>query len=529
MDVYSSVNTRKTPQSEKADKRQVLNNAGGFVFTIDPLAQVRRFLILGSDAGTYYQSAGELTAANAQAVIALAESDGIALVDLIVDVSVGGKAPRQNPAIFALAIAASIGTNESKAYARSKLDDVARTGTHLFLFAKYIENFRGWGRGLRKAVGNWYLNKPVDAVAFQAVKYRQREGWSHRDLLRLTHPKTVENSRRALFDWISGRDAGGVPRIIEGFQKAQAGGDPAALVREYGLSWEMLPDDALSRVDVWDALIDKGLPHGALIRQLPRLTNLGIIAPFGGRTTEIAQQLSDPTKLAKARIHPVNVLVALKTYAKGQGRSNEWAPVTGIVDALDDAFYASFDSIDPANKRTLVGLDVSGSMGGAFDPSGLLTAREIGAAFSLVIASTEPGSAVYGFTGSGGFGFNGNTTFTPLNISRKQRLDDVMRNTSNLPFGRTDCSLPMMAALQEGWQIDTFVIITDNETWVGGIHPHQALVQYRQQTGIDAKLVVMAVTPTNFTIADPTDAGMLDVVGFSSDVPNLVTDFSRGL
>jgi 60 kDa SS-A/Ro ribonucleoprotein len=529
MDAYASFNTRTTAQSKQSDSRQVRNNAGGFVFTIDPLAQVRRFLILGSDAGTYYQTANDLTAENARAVIALAESDGVALVDLIVDVSVGGKAPRQNPALFALAIAASFGSDEAKSYALSKLQDVARTGTHLFIFARYVEQFRGWGRGLRKAVGNWYVTKPVDDVAYQAVKYRQREGWSHRDLLRLAHPKTTEDTRRALFDWISNRPVEGVPRIVEGFTKAQEGGDPAALVREYGLSWEMLPDEALSRTDVWDALIDNGLPHGALIRQLPRLTNLGIIAPFGGRTAEIAAQLTDPAKLRKARIHPVNILVAAKTYAKGQGRGSSWSPVTGIVNALDEAFYNAFDTVEAANKRTMIGLDVSGSMGGATDPSGLLTAREVGAAFSLVIASTEPGSEVFGFTGNrSGWTYGGETSFTPLNISRKQRLDDVMRNTSNLPFGNTDCALPMVEALKNGWQVDTFVIITDNETWVGNIHPHQALRKYREATGIDSKLVVMTVTATSFSIADPTDPGMLDVVGFSSDVPNLVTDFSRG-
>ena len=31
-----------------------------------------------------------------------------------------------------------------------------------------------------------------------------------------------------------------------------------------------------------------------------------------------------------------------------------------------------------------------------------------------------------------------------------------------------------------------------------------------------------------FTIADPSDLGMLDVAGFDAAVPNLVADFSRG-
>jgi 60 kDa SS-A/Ro ribonucleoprotein len=528
-DVLRGFGRRKTAQGDRADPHQVENSAGGYTFTVSAPEQVRRFLVLGTDSGTYYATAGDLTRENAEAVIALAESDGRALVDLIVDVSVGGKAPKTNPALFALAIAASIGTDESKAYALSRLSEVARTGTHLFLFARYIEQFRGWGRGLRKAVADWYTEKPVDDVAFQAVKYRQREGWSHRDLLRLTHPKTVEPDRRNLFEWISGRDPESAPRIVEGFTAAQRdGADVPALVREYGLSWEMLPDESLNEPATWDALLDSGMPQNALLRQLPRLTRLGIISPFGGRTDEIAQQLVDPERLRRARVHPVSLLVALKTYAKGSGRGSQWEPVTPIIDALDDAFYAAFRTVEPAGKRTLIGLDVSGSMAANFDASRTLSAREVGAAFSLVVSATEPGAQVFGFTADGP-DYRSGTAFTPLNISRKQRLDDVIRTTSGLPFGRTDCALPMVTALKKRWKVDTFVVITDNETWAGDIHPHQALVEYRQKMGIDAKLVVMAVTPTPFSIADPTDAGMLDIVGFSTDVPTLVTEFSRGL
>lgn len=44
----------------------------------------------------------------------------------------------------------------------------------------------------------------------------------------------------------------------------------------------------------------------------------------------------------------------------------------------------------------------------------------------------------------------------------------------------------------------------------------------------EAKLIVCGMTSTNFTIADPTDPGMLDVVGFDSAVPELVRSFVLG-
>jgi 60 kDa SS-A/Ro ribonucleoprotein len=97
---------------------------------------------------------------------------------------------------------------------------------------------------------------------------------------------------------------------------------------------------------------------------------------------------------------------------------------------------------------------------------------------------------------------------------------------SGLPFGGTDCAQPMVWAKQNMVMVDTFAIYTDNETWAGEIHPHQALRDYRDWSGIDARLVVVGMTATDFTIADPADPGMLDVAGFDAAVPSLLSNFS---
>jgi 60 kDa SS-A/Ro ribonucleoprotein len=72
-----------------------------------------------------------------------------------------------------------------------------------------------------------------------------------------------------------------------------------------------------------------------------------------------------------------------------------------------------------------------------------------------------------------------------------------------------------------------FVVYTDSETWFGTIHPVQALRQYREKMGVRAKLIVVGMTSNGFTIADPDDAGSLDVVGFDSAVPSVMADFAR--
>ena len=151
-------------------------------------------------------------------------------------------------------------------------------------------------------------------------------------------------------------------------------------------------------------------------------------------------------------------------------------------------------------------------------------------------AATEPRYEVVGFyAGTRGFTKAGRGRFEgradglePLPLSPRQRLDDAMKTVSDLPFGGTDCALPMLYAQALEREIDTFVIYTDSETWAGDIHPAQALRAYRRASGIEARLVVVGMVSNGFSIADPQDPGMLDVVGFDTATPQLISDFARG-
>ena len=144
----------QTPQTEPIPgKQQVVNNAGGFVFAIDDWARLDRFLILGAEGGTYYTTERKLTIENAQAVLRCAKADGKRTVARIVEISVAGRAPKNDPAIFALAICAG----EKIPEALTAINQVCRTGTHFFQFVEAVEQFRGHGRALNRALRQWYL------------------------------------------------------------------------------------------------------------------------------------------------------------------------------------------------------------------------------------------------------------------------------------------------------------------------------------------------------------------------------------
>lgn len=156
---YLTYSTLVAPQSEAIPgSDQVPNNAGGFAFPVDDWGRLHRFLILGSEGGTYYVGQREMVRQNAQAVERCLKEDGLRTVAAIVEVSKAGRAAKNDPALFALAMAFGIGDQSTRKAAGDALPLVARTGTHLLHFAAYVEQFRGWGRGLRKAVSRWYLN-----------------------------------------------------------------------------------------------------------------------------------------------------------------------------------------------------------------------------------------------------------------------------------------------------------------------------------------------------------------------------------
>lgn len=527
----SSVVTRKgrtvTPGTEKAREDQILNSAGGYTFQVSDLDRVKRFLILGSEK-TFYNTGQTMAKENAAVVSKVVSTvEGAhAVVDLIVQYSVAGRAPKQDYGLFALAIAANPSVSADAPYALVALPAVARTATTLFQFINYSLQFRGWGRSFKRAVAEWYTQKPVDDVAFQVVKYRGREGWTHRDTFRVSHPVPITRDFKAVGEFIlHGTVDEYAPMIIQGFALAQQeGADIPALVREYGLSWEMLPTDSLKDIKVWDALIDTNLPLNALVRQLPRLTNLGYFKPLSDGLTKVVARLTDPKYIKKSRIHPVNVLVALRTYAKGSGTSQTWVPSQKIVDALNSMFYLAFDNVEPTGKKFLIGLDVSGSMAWEDSANGALTAREITSAIASVIVNTEPETHTMAFMG----GWNTFMGDIDHIVTPKNSLETIMSEVDNLDFGATNCSLPMVYAMENGLRPDVFLIMTDNETHAGKIQPFEALEKYRRMTGIDAKLIVLATTATASTITDPNDPNSLDIAGFDSAVPALIAGFAKG-
>ena len=280
------------------------------------------------------------------------------------------------------------------------------------MFVNFIENMPGigWGRCVKRIVASWYDKKDQNALAYQVLKYRTREGLTHRRVLNRCHAglntglyrylvgegigqRTVVRDRDGLHTKTypevnkvavspSPKTQGPVqaqdaelsyhPRLLNGFQQAQMldkmqehPENVKTLVRlidEYALTHEMIPNKFKNSREVWEALFEK-MPVGATLRNLGKLSSLGMLDTFSDNVEKVLARFS-PENIKKARLHPLSILVAHRVYESGSGvrGSLKWSPNMKVVSHLEDAFYSSFDAIEPSGKKVLLALDTSGSM-----------------------------------------------------------------------------------------------------------------------------------------------------------------------
>ena len=513
MSYISKAAVKPTPQSEALDDRQVQNSAGGFTYKIEPTTLLERFLMLGSESGSYYATAQKLTKHNANNVINIVKRDGINAINLAEKFWNENRAPRSEPVFFVLACAFIYGDAVTKQYAKTKVPTMIRTGGQLLDFVATTIELKGGGMGqcFKKAVAEWYNSRKSEEVLFQIQKYRRRGSWTHYKVLGMvrTKPKTKVHSE--VYGYVRGKNkltkknfARGV--AIDNLKNLNAK-DTIAEIAKHNLTWQHTTTEARQHDEVWEALY-KTFPMGALVRNIVALSRHNVIKPLDQNTQLLVDKFNNAEAVKKSRLHPLDFMIATKAYAKSGNEDNK------VFDALDSAFNLAFSNVEATGKRLYIGLDCSSSMNSeAFKG---LSAFELAAAFALAFVRTENNYVVRGF----------NNKMQPINMSAKDTLNSTLDKMKDVHWGGTDCALPMLDAMESNLDVDTFVIFTDNETWCGDIHPMEALKKYRQKSGIkDAKLVVCAFTSTDFTIADPDDVNTLDVVGVDSHLPKVIQEF----
>lgn len=519
------INTPVTSPIKGREKEMVRNSGGHYVFTEDPFVILKRFLILGTESSTMYDSAEQLTLGNTQNLNVCLLANPHRTIEIIKEVSTTGAGIKNDTAIFALAVAASSPDKLTRELAFDAIPAVCRTGTHFLMFVSFADNLRGWGTGFKNAVWNWYDQMASSGkLDYQLAKYRNREGWTHRDVLRLLHKPVSQMDpkvARLIGTVVKGQVAPSKSflALIEEAKDVKNGRDMVKLLKHYpGASWEMLPTEALNFPEVWAHFLEEGMPYAAMVRNLNRMSANGVISPGGTGEAIVIADLLDPGKLKKSLIHPLNILIAQMTYKSGKSvkGSSVWTPNPKVVNALEKAFLQSFDVQEPTGKNFVVALDISGSMGWPElkDIPGL-SPRVVTGVMSLALVKAETNVSTVGFSHQ----------LVDLKITKKDTLESTIKKISDKPFGATNCALPVTAALSQKVPVDTFLVMTDNETNYGPAHAANELKKFRQEVNPKAKMIMAAMTATNRSIVDPKDPQSLSIAGFDPSLPKIVQTF----
>ena len=520
-----------TSQSQPIPGREaemIQGRSGGWMFDAGIWNMLRRCLLIGTAQSTYYAGKRELTEDFVGVVNSAIAENPQRVAEEILYAS-DGRAINNNAPIFALVLLSMGETPEAKKAFQEIFAQVVRTGSHFYEWLSYTKSLRGFGKVVREVGKNWLSREDVKGLAYQLLKYQQRQGFSHRDALRLFHVKPPTEDHRQLFEW-----------VVKGWEDLPTEIPSEALAQIWWYEWlKQNPDQThqaisqghlthemaapVGKMDkqAWQLLFNE-MPIGAMLRNLGSLTELGVLrSDEKANLGRVEAVLNSKDYLRKGRIHPIEVLKALKTYQSGGrlGRSQKtWNPVSRIVDILEKAVELSFDVVQPTDKVFMHAVDVSGSMSGAVVQSVGLSCCEIATTMALVTAKAEKNYMIRGFA----------TDFRDLGITKRDSFSSAIAKASNQNFGGTDASVAYDWMIKNKFKADVVCFWTDSESWAGYKHPSQALAQYRQKVNPNIKAVYITLAPYQITLVDPKDPLSWDLGGFDPGTPRIIQMLATG-
>ncbi|XP_048019892.1 60 kDa SS-A/Ro ribonucleoprotein isoform X1 [Megalobrama amblycephala] len=524
------------PEQLSVVNEQVLNSSDR---SVTSAVCLRRFLCYGSESATYSTKEYPLGIENALSLMQFIEGGrGCEVVEEVRRLNLEGRAVRPNPSLFALAVCSQHADCKTRKASLGALKELCRVPVQLFTFVQYKKELKKgsgmWGRALRRAVTDWYNSQDGMSLAQAVTKCKHRAGWSHQDLLRLSHMKPT-NATVALVckyitkGWKGVQEAYGDKEIsedlqkvfayLEAVEKAKHSTDEQELVHlieEQRLEKEQVLTNHLKSKEVWKALL-KEMPVVVLLKHLGKLTADNVLAPGSPDVAAVCERIQDETALKKAKTQPFNILVASENYKRGHGKRSKlkWEPDGDIVQALDCAFCKTISMVEPTGKRFLVAVDVSSSLSSVTHGSSISTVA-VAAAMCMVIAQTELNAQIVVFSEGG---------VVPCTVSSDMTLMQVAAQLIQTPGGSTDCALPIIWASENEKTVDVFIIFTNNHT-LGRKNPADTLKTYRQKSGVFSKLIVCGMIANSLSIADPEDRGMLDICGFDSQAVDVIRSFA---
>ena len=267
---------------------------------------------------------------------------------------------------------------------------------------------------------------------YQLAKYSGTGAMKLRDVLRITHPVPKNAQTEALFK-----------KVLDG-------------TLETPYTWETELSAKGNTKEVWNELIASGkVGYMALLR------NLRNIVRSGANIAPVLRILSDPERVRKSRQLPFRYYSAYLTLSDANILS------ANIYRALEKALEVSVENMEPIPGRSLIAIDVSGSMGSRISKRSTVMCSDIAALLGAMASRLCEDAAVCYFDATGSWSSVGGKGYTVKHYGKFDSILDICKN-SRFRGGGTQMDLPMVYALNEDGSreikpFDRVIYFSDNE------------------------------------------------------------------
>lgn len=484
----------------------ILNAAGGKAYVASDKHTLTQYALTGCLNDTYYASAET----QFDTILALAQrADVIYLAQLAVYARQEGYM-KDLPAVL-LGVLFTRASWLAKKVFNSVITNPKMLKNFVTVMRSGAVGRKSLGTAARNCVRAWLESRDESAL----LRGIMGGDVTLRDVIRLAHPKSTTPERAAFYRYVLGFDNVDLSLLpeeaqaFEAFKKDPSGAPP-------NVPFQLLSNVTMS-ADQW-RVVAGNMSWQTLRMNLNTLQRNGCFedASF---VTEVAKRLADPVEVSKSECFPFQLLAAFKSI-KDVPRE--------ISNALQDAMEHATKNIPTFAGKTVVGVDVSGSMSSAVTgnrkgATSTIRAIDAAALFASAILRVNPTAEVYPF----------DTRVYNPNLNGR---DSVMTNTQILAKfggGGTDCSLVPSALSYYQQTADTVILISDNESWITPIDYRgrgTALMmawENFKKTNPAAKLVCIDLCP-NTGLQAVSRKDILNVGGFSDQVFDVVAAFTKG-
>lgn len=333
------------------------------------------------------------------------------------------------------------------------------------------------------------------------------------DIVKMVHPKPADPERRAFYGWLIGKpyDVDALPAELAAFEAWKA--DKSRPLPEVPFEW--LTSFELTKKQ-WAKLAER-MGWQALRMNLNTLARQGAFGVKGLSET-VAGRLADPKAMARVKPAPYQLMTALTQVGEG-------VPLE-VQAALEKALEASVSKVPKLKGNVVVCPDVSGSMqspatGYRKGATSVVRCIDIAALVAAAVLRTNNQARVLPFA----------ERVVDVELKPYARLAVNAEKMASIWGGGTKVSAPLAKLNKERAQVDTVVIVSDNQSWIDNNYygPTAMMDQWEKLKARNpgAKLICIDIQPYGTTQAK-TRKDIMNVGGFTDAVFGAMARFANG-